>query len=156
MAEGGVSKVASAAPEPVRDSDGGTAASRRTARAEPRKDSRLAVLAVALVVVPAALAALQAVALPGGQATGWLAAGPLLASLLFTWRGTALVGGYTLAVAVALLTAQPSAFSGVDLVRLTVVGALSAFAVLNCLLRERREAALRQITQVARVARTPW
>lgn len=142
----------SAAPDQAPDTGGVAAASPRTARPGSRQDSRLIVLAVALVVAPAALAALQAVALPGGQATGWLAVGPLLASLVFPWRGTALIGGYTLAVAVALLIAQPSAFSGVDLIRLTVVAALSAFAVLNCLLRERREAALRQMTRVAHVA----
>lgn len=142
------SAVRDPAPDPLR----GTSATRGSVLTPSLSGWRLPVLAVALVVVPAALATLQAKVLPGGQATGWLAVGPLLASLIFTWRGTALIGGYTLAVALALLTAQPSTFNAVDVVRLAVVVALSVFAVLNCLLRERREARLSQMTQVAHVA----
>ena len=105
-----------------------------------------------LIVVPAALAALQSAVLPDGQAVGWLAVGPLLASLVFSWPGTAGIGAYTVAVAVALAIAHPGPSTGADLVRLAVVLALSVFAVVNCLLRERRQAQLLQVAQVAQVA----
>ena len=124
-----------------------------TARLVPvRRPWTLPVLAVALVAVPAVLAALQSARLPDGQAVGWLAVGPLLASLVFSWPGTAGIGAYTIAVAVALAVAHPGPSTGADLVRLAVVLALSVFAVINCLLRERRQAQLAQIAQVAQVA----
>lgn len=107
---------------------------------------------LALLAVPAALAVLQAVALPDGQTIGWLAAGPLLASLVFTWRSTAAIGAYTLLVAVLLMIAQPAASTSADFVRLAVVLVLSVFAIANCVLRERREAQLRQLAQVAQTA----
>jgi phosphoserine phosphatase RsbU/P len=117
-----------------------------------RRRWALPVLAGALVVMPAALAALHAAYLPNGQAIGWLAVGPLLASLAFSGRGTAAIGGYTVAVAVLLMAAQPASSTAGDFMRLGVVLALSIFAVVNCVLRERREAQLRQIGEVAQVA----
>lgn len=112
----------------------------------------LLVSAGALLVVPTALAVLQAAVLPDGQAIGWLAVGPLLASLAFSGRGTAAIGGYTVAVATMLMATQPASTTTGDFLRLGVVVALSAFAVVNCVLRERREADLRQLGEVASVA----
>lgn len=112
----------------------------------------LPVAAVALVAAPAALAFLQVAWLPDGQTIGWLAVGPLLASLAFGWRGTTAVGAYTVVVATALMEAQPSVSTAEDFVRLAVVVLLSVFAVVNCVVRERSQVKLLQITEVAQVA----
>jgi serine phosphatase RsbU (regulator of sigma subunit) len=64
----------------------------------------------------------------------------------------AAVSAYTLLVGVALVIAHPGPSTIVDVVRLSVVAGLGAFAVVNCRIRERREARLLQVSEVARVA----
>lgn len=111
-----------------------------------------AALVAALVVVPAVLAVLQVVVFHRGQAIGWLGIGPLLASLVLSWRLVAAVSLYTLGVALALVLVHPGDSTMADMVRIAVVSALAAFAVVNCVIRERREARLVQVSEVARVA----
>lgn len=110
------------------------------------------VATVALIVVPAAMAGLQAGVFEHGQTVGWLGIGPLLASLALSWRRVAAVAAYTLLVAAALVILRPGASTEADGVRLAVVVALGIFAVVNCFLRERREFQLMQVAEVARVA----
>lgn len=109
-------------------------------------------LTTAVVVVPGVLALLQAVAFEQGQTVGWLGIGPLIASLVLTSRRVAAISAYTLLVAGILIELHPGASTAADGVRLAVVAALAAFAVANCVIRERRETRLRQVSEVARVA----
>ena len=81
----------------------------------------------------------------------WLAIGPLTASLLLTWTWTALVGGYAMLLETLVVATRPGD-PQTTAMQLLVLGALSAFAVGNCVLRERRERQLRTVLRVARVA----
>jgi sigma-B regulation protein RsbU (phosphoserine phosphatase) len=119
-----------------------------------RRRVLLAVVVGVLLVVPVVLALLQWTLFERGEAVGWLAIGPLVASLVLGWRGTAALGGWTLLVALALAVLHPGQSTAADTVRVCVVASLSGFAVLNCVLRERRERRLMQITEVARVAQS--
>ena len=109
-------------------------------------------LTAALVAVPAVLALLQAITFERGESIGWLGIGPLLASLVLAWRRVAVIVAYTLLVAVALVLAHPGSSTAADTVRVAVVAALGVFAVANCVIRERREAQLLQVSELARVA----
>ena len=105
-------------------------------------------IAAGMVVV----AAVQVWAGWRGGAVGWLAIGPLLGSLLVGWRSTAALGGAAIALALELAVAHPSHTRTADAVRLAVVLSLSGFAVLNGVLRQRRDAHLLRIREIARVA----
>ena len=108
-------------------------------------------------VVPVLLALLTAGALVEADvdrpvaSVAWLAIGPLTASLLLTWTWTALVGGYALLLGTVVVVTRPGDPQTAAM-QLLVLGALSAFAVGNCVLRERRERQLRTVLRVARVA----
>ena len=108
-------------------------------------------------VVPVLLALLTAAALAEADvdrpvaSVAWLAIGPLTASLLLTWTWTALVGGYAMLLGTLVVATRPGDPQTAAM-QLLVLGALSAFAVGNCVLRERRERQLRTVLRVARVA----
>ncbi len=108
-------------------------------------------------VVPVLLALLTAAALVEADvdrpvaSVAWLAIGPLTASLLLTWTWTALVGGYAMLLGTLVVVTRPGDPQTAAM-QLLVLGALSAFAVGNCVLRERRERQLRTVLRVARVA----
>lgn len=110
------------------------------------------VLSTSLFVVPGVLAVLQSTTFERGESIGWLGVGPLLASLFLTWRRVAGIAVYTLLVAAVMVAVHPRPSLQADAVRLIVVSFLSAFAVANCVIRERRETRLLQVTEVARVA----
>ena len=123
------------------------------ARAVPRPVwVTVGALTAALVAVPAVLAVLQATTFERGESIGWLGIGPLLASLVLTWRRVAVIVAYTLLVVGALVLAHPGPSTAADTVRVAVVAALGVFAVANCVIRERREAQLLAVSEVARVA----
>jgi sigma-B regulation protein RsbU (phosphoserine phosphatase) len=119
----------------------------------PAKGASAAVTAVTAVGM-AGLAGVQALAGWKGGAVGWLAIGPLAGSRLVGGRHTAALGGGVVGLGVALVALHPSHAHEADAVRLLVVLLLSGFAVLNGVLRQRRDAQLTQITTVARVAQS--
>ncbi|WP_092867316.1 PP2C family protein-serine/threonine phosphatase [Quadrisphaera sp. DSM 44207] len=107
----------------------------------------------------AALLALPALATVAQAAVGTrflslsvYAFAPLVASMLFRWRLTAVCCAYVLALAVPMTLADDTFSPLVDLARVTSVVPLLVLAVVNAVLRERREARLRDVTAVARVA----
>jgi hypothetical protein len=102
----------------------------------------------------ASLAVAQVWAGWSGGVVGWLAIGPLLGSLLVGWRSTAALAGAAIALALRLVVAHPSNAHTADAVRLAVVLLLSRFAVLNGVLRQRRDAYLLRIKEIARVAQS--
>jgi hypothetical protein len=108
----------------------------------------------AIAVGIAGMAGVQALAGWRGGAVGWLAIGPLAGSLLVGWRHTAALGGWAVGLGVTLVAIHPSHAHGADAVRLLVVVLLSGFAMLNGVLRQRRDAQLTQITTVAQVAQS--
>lgn len=109
---------------------------------------------VLTLVGPFLVASLPVVGFGDDQAIGWLSAAPLAASLVLGWRRTAAAGVSALAGGLVLFAAEPGNSRDGDLLRLAVLAALSVFAVLNCVLRERREARLRQVREVARTAQS--
>ena len=85
----------------------------------------------------------------------WLALGPLVASLVLTWRPTAAVA-VAAAGAVAFLSAHvgQDLSSGQGVVRVLGSAALGGFAVLSARVRVRREERIRTVTEIATVAQT--
>lgn len=115
-----------------------------------RRRRRSAVVPVLLALLTAAALAEAGVDRPVAS-VAWLAIGPLTASLLLTWTWTALVGGYATLLGTLVVATRPGD-PQTAAIQLLVLGALSAFAVGNCVLRERRERQLRTVLRVARVA----
>ncbi|SDQ41650.1 Stage II sporulation protein E (SpoIIE) [Quadrisphaera sp. DSM 44207] len=113
-----------------------------------------AAVAVTALVGSFLVAAMPAVGFGDEQAMGWLGVFPLVASLVLGWRLTALAGACAVLAAGVLMVTDPGATPTGSVLRWAVVVALAAFAVLNCLVRERREARLRQVAEVARVAQS--
>lgn len=113
-----------------------------------------ATVAVAATAGPFLVAALPAVGFGDEQAMGWLGVAPLVASLVLGWRLTALAGAAAVLAAGALALVDPGDAPRGAALRWAVVLALAAFAVLNCVLRERREARLRAVSEVARTAQS--
>ena len=111
--------------------------------------------AAALVVAVAWVVALvTGQLLVGGRLSvvPWLALGPLLASLVLTWRWTAVAAAATV-LGVCLISADAGDLgTGQGLVRVAGVTALAAFAVLSSLVRVRREEQVARVAQVAVVA----
>lgn len=110
-----------------------------------------AVTAVACVLGPFLVAELPVVGFGDEQAMGWLAVGPLVASLVLGLTGTAVAGISAVAAGVLLMVNDSGDSSRGTLLRLAVVVSLALFALVNCWLREGREARLRQVSEVARV-----
>jgi hypothetical protein len=77
---------------------------------------------------------------------------PLLASLFFGWRATSALCVYSLAVAVALTLVDRTFPPSVDLARLMSLLPMFAFAIVNTVVRQRRETRLRDVLAVSRVA----
>ena len=113
-----------------------------------REHSRM-VLAPVLALVVTAVAVAMYVTGPALIPAVWLAAGPLLASLVLSPRITALLAGWSVLLAAGLMLAMPTPI-GVLASRLSVCLLLAGFAVVNSALRT---AAQRRITQVRAVAR---
>ncbi len=81
----------------------------------------------------------------------WLAAAPMLASLVLSVRDTAVVAIWALVLGAVLQLATPG--RGIpEIIRLVVLVLLCGFAVANCLLRGVAAARLEQVRAVARVA----
>jgi serine phosphatase RsbU (regulator of sigma subunit) len=110
-----------------------------------------AVVGLACVLGPFLVAELPVIGFGDEQAVGWLAVGPLVASLVLGLRGTAVAGASAVAAGALLMVNDPGGNSRGTWLRLAVVAALAGFALVNCRLRERREARLRQVSEVARV-----
>ncbi|WP_244308088.1 PP2C family protein-serine/threonine phosphatase [Kineococcus rubinsiae] len=120
-------------------------------RASRRREAVVLALAIAWVLV-----------LGGAQATvsgrlvvvPWLALGPLAASLVLTWRRTAVVAVLSV-LAVALLSLRvgdPFLWAGA--IRILGSAALAGFAVFGASVRAQREQRIRAVTEIATVAQT--
>ena len=83
----------------------------------------------------------------------WLAAGPLLASLVLPPRVTAVLSGSAMLLGLWLVREQPG-HPGVIVSRLSVLVLLAAFAVANSALRTAAQRRLSQARAVARVAQS--
>ena len=108
-------------------------------------------------VLPALLLSLTAAALVAAGADrpaahiAWLALGPLVASLLLSWRWTAVVTGSGLLLGTVVLVTRPSSLQ-TEAAQLLVLAGLGAFAIGNCALRQRR---VQQLQTVLRAAVLP-
>ncbi len=82
----------------------------------------------------------------------WLALGPLVASLVLSWRGTS-VSALVSVAAVVWLTERGGDLGEVPgVVRIAGSAALALFAVVSASVRVRRELRIRQVTEVATVS----
>lgn len=79
---------------------------------------------------------------------------PLIASMMFSWRATAAWSLYAVAVALPMTLVDQTFSVRLDLVRLLSLSPVLAFAVANSLVRERRDARLRDVLAVSRVAQS--
>ena len=110
--------------------------------------------AVLLVAVAWVVALVTGQLLVGGRLSvvPWLALGPLVASLVLTWRWTTTAAAATV-LGVCLISADAGDLgTGQGMVRVAGVTALAAFAVLSSLVRVRREERVARVAQVAVVA----
>jgi len=115
----------------------------------PDSDRLRGALTLLLALVVAATAVMIYLTGPVLIPAAWLAAGPLLGSLVLSPRITALLAGWAVLLAGGLMATQP-ARPGLLISHLSVCLLLAGFAVVNSALRT---AAQRRITQVRAVAR---
>jgi hypothetical protein len=111
------------------------------------------VFATALLVTITASAVAVYIAGPGAVTAAWLAAGPLLASLVLSPRITAVVAGWTVVLGLGLALGQPGP-AHLLVSHLSVLVLLAAFAVANAALRTAAQRRLGQVRAVARVAQS--
>jgi phosphoserine phosphatase RsbU/P len=109
---------------------------------------------LALIALPLLSAGLQLALDVRFLSLSVFALAPLVASMVFGWRGTALWSLYALAVALPMTIADTTFSTRLDLVRLLSLSPVLAFAVGNSLVRERRDAHLRDVLAVSRVAQS--
>ena len=108
-------------------------------------------------VVPTLMLLLTAVALVEAgvdrpvASVAWLAFGPLVASLLLSWRWTSVVAASALLLGTVVVVARPGA-PQIGALQLLVLAGLGAFALGNCALRQLREQQLQAVLHVAQVA----
>jgi phosphoserine phosphatase RsbU/P len=108
------------------------------------------------LVAALAIMALAGIQYAAGSAlipVGWLAVGPLLASLFLSPRITAALAAWSLLLAAGLVVAEPGR-PGLLLSHLSVSLLLAGFAVANSVLRTTAQRRLRQVRAVARVAQS--
>ena len=112
---------------------------------------RVAALLFGLAIT--AVAAVQYRSGSGFVTVGWLAVGPLLASLVLPVRFTAVLAGWTVLLGAGLLVHQPGR-PGALASHLGVLVLLAGFAVANSALRAAAQRRLGQVRAVARVAQS--
>jgi phosphoserine phosphatase RsbU/P len=108
------------------------------------------------LVAVLAITALAGVQYAAGSAivpVGWLAVGPLLASLFLSPRVTAALAAWALLLTAGLVVAEPGR-PGMLMSHLSVSLLLAGFAVANSVLRTMTQRRLRQVRAVARVAQS--
>ncbi|HEY2080995.1 MAG TPA: PP2C family protein-serine/threonine phosphatase [Streptosporangiaceae bacterium] len=115
------------------------------------RSRRVPALLLALVIT--AVAAAMYVSGPALIPAAWLAAGPLLASLVLSPRSTALLAGWAVLLATGLAAAQPPP-PGVLASHLGACLLLTGFAVANSALRTAAQRRFSQVRAVARVAQS--
>jgi phosphoserine phosphatase RsbU/P len=111
-------------------------------------------LVLALLALPLLAAGLQLALGIRFLSLSVFAVSPLVASMVFSWRGTAGWSLYAVAVALPMTVADETFTTRLDLVRLLSLSPVLAFAVANSLVRERRDAHLRDVLAVSRVAQS--
>jgi hypothetical protein len=109
------------------------------------------VFATALLLAITASAVAVYIAGPGVITAAWLAAAPLLASLVLSPRITAVVAGWTVLLGLGLALGQPAHLL---VSHLSVLVLLAGFAVANSALRTAAQRRLGQVRAVARVAQS--
>ncbi len=114
---------------------------------------RQGVVALLLGLAITAAAAVQYRAGGGFITAGWLAVGPLVASLVLPVRFTAVLAGWAALLGAGLLVHQPGR-PGALASHLGVLVLLAGFAVANAALRAAAQRRLGQIRAVARVAQS--
>ena len=119
----------------------------------PRCERSRRALALVLALVVTAVAAAMYVTGPALIPAVWLAAGPLLASLVLSPRITALLAGWSVLLAAGLMLAQPAPV-GVLASHLSVCLLLAGFAAVNSALRTAAQRRISQVRAVARVAQS--
>ena len=129
--------------EPDDPGDGGAQGGDRSRR----------VTALVLALVITAVAAAMDVSGPALIPAAWLAAGPLLASLVLRPRSTALLAGWAVLLATGLALVQPPP-PGVLASHLGACLLLAGFAVANSALRTAAQRRISQVRAVARVAQS--
>ncbi len=107
------------------------------------------VLVVAITMVAAAGYLIR----PDLMPAAWLAVGPLLASLVLSPRGTALLAGWAVVLGIGLAVGQPGRLAMLAS-HLSVLLLLAAFAVVNSVLRAAAKRRISQVRAVARVAQS--
>ena len=121
--------------------------------AQPRTHLARRWLGPVLLLTITAVAAAQYATGPAIIPVAWLAAGPLLASLMLSPRATAAVAGWALLLAAGLATAE-HVRPGMLVSHLSVCLLLAALAVINSALRTEAQRRLSQVRAVARVAQS--
>ncbi|PPK98076.1 stage II sporulation protein E [Kineococcus xinjiangensis] len=106
----------------------------------------------ALLALPLLAAGAQGLADTRFLSLSVFALSPLIASMFLGWRRTALLGAYALAVALTMALGDATFSPALDLVRVASLLPVLAFAVVNSVVRERREGRLRDLAAVARAA----
>ena len=113
-------------------------------------------LAALVVAVAWVVALVVGQLLAGGRLSvvPWLALGPLVASLVLTWRLTSVASAVTV-LGVCLISADAGDLgTGQGAIRVAGVTALAAFAVISAVVRVQREERVRRVAQVAVIAQT--
>jgi phosphoserine phosphatase RsbU/P len=108
-------------------------------------------LTLLLAVVIGAVAVVISRTGPALIPAAWLAAGPLLGSLVLSPRITALLAGWAVLLAIGLVVTQPAS-PGLLASHLSVCALLAGFAVVNSALRTAAQRRISQVRAVARVA----
>lgn len=118
--------------------------------ARPARGPVRAVVPALLLLLTAAALVVAGVDRPAAS-VAWLALGPLVASLLLSWRWTGVVAGSALLLGSVVLMTRPGSLQ-TEAAQLLVLAGLGAFAIGNCALRQLREQQLQTVLHVAQVA----
>jgi phosphoserine phosphatase RsbU/P len=121
--------------------------------AQPRTRLARGWLGPVLLLAITAVAAAQYATGPAIIPAAWLAAGPLLASLMLSPRATAALAGWALLLAAGLAAAE-HVRPGMLVSHLSMCLLLAALAVINSALRTVAQRRLSQVRAVARVAQS--
>ena len=111
-------------------------------------------LVLCLLALPLLTTALQQVIHVQFLSLSVFAVSPLVASMVFGWRGTAGWCAYVLALALPMTLLDDTFSPALDVVRLLSLSPVLALAVANSAIRVRREAHLRDVLAVSRVAQS--
>lgn len=103
-----------------------------------------------LLLLTAAALVVAGVDRPPASVT-WLALGPLVASLVLSWRWTTVVAGGALLLGTVVVVTHPGSLRA-EAAQLLVLAGLGAFAIGNCALRGARAQQLQSLLQAAQVA----